>query len=77
MATSKVDPVPLVGGPLDGQTYRPVSRWPAYLDESAKPVLASKGDRIIIGRDRYAKGVYRSVKPGATPTAYQWRVAQP
>ena len=54
--TIRTQSAPLVGGPLDGQTYHPVTRWPFYLSDEGKPLRALDGDRIFGRRPYRGKG---------------------
>lgn len=45
--TERVKPAPLIGGPLDGTTYSPTSRWPSYLTDTGETMHAPAGDRLF------------------------------
>jgi hypothetical protein len=72
--TQRIEPAPIKGGPLDGQTFRPVTRWPNYLDASGEPLAAKHGDRIMSGRDATSKGCY--ILERFPSTSYGWREAK-
>jgi hypothetical protein len=71
--TERIKPVRLYGGPRDGQTYRPATRWPTYLDENCHTLPTDTGDRICRGSSA-RRGCY--VRQVTTPTSqtlgYVW-----
>lgn len=56
--------IPIIGGPLDGQSYTPVSKRPLYLDDSGKILPPAKGDRVFRGKPHH----------GTPQTCYTFRV---
>jgi hypothetical protein len=69
-----VEGVPLKGGPSNGKTFRPGTRWPMYLHGNAQAMLASLGDRVLAGRSK-VKGCYVAQRSGAKVVFYEWKVA--
>lgn len=65
--TKPVQPRVLVGGPLDGQTFKAVSRWPSYLDANGEILSSRVGDRIMRGSSKIANHCY-----AAAGKEYRW-----
>jgi hypothetical protein len=65
--TQRRPPVPVIGGPLDGQTIAPGTKWPLYLDDQGVKLPSFKGDRVFRGVDHH----------GMPKTCYIKRVAFP
>lgn len=70
-----VEGVKLKGGPRDGKTFRPGTKWPMYLHGNGTAMLAAMGDRVLAGRSK-TKGCYVVQKVGSTVVHYQWREAR-
>jgi hypothetical protein len=72
--TKEMSPVPMTGGPSDGKKFRPVTKWPMYLDAEGERLQASIGDRIMNGRSA-RKGCYVAQRDLQTcrVTSYAWR----
>lgn len=75
--TRVMEPVFLSGGPSDGSTYRPTTKWPMYLNADGEKIHASLGDRIVQGRSA-TKGCYVQQRDMATVrvTSYAWRTVE-
>ena len=48
--TERTEPAPLIGGPLNGQTYHSRTRWPSYLSNAGQSLASKKGDRVFSDR---------------------------
>ena len=71
--TKRIEPQPLSGGPSDGKTYRPETKWPMYLDHAGEMLPAGKGDRIVNGRSAVkACYVLQRDWPTGKVTGYCW-----
>lgn len=68
----KVDGAPLKGGPSDGKTYMPGTRWPTYLYRNGERMPAAMGDRVLRGRSRKADGCYVIEKEAGKVVGYVW-----
>jgi hypothetical protein len=71
--TKRIGPVPLTGGPMHGQTYRPGTRWPHYLGPDGQPITSTAGDRVMARRSRTLPGCYVIQRPMNGPVSYAWR----
>lgn len=45
----------IIGGPLDGQTYRPKTQWPSYISDEGVALPAADGDRVFGTRENKSK----------------------
>lgn len=71
--TKPIQPARIIGGPLNGREYRPVSQWPAYLTDGGETLAPVVGDRIF-GDRKYrgrVQSCYRLVRvPGGVQLTY-------
>lgn len=67
----RVQAVPLIGGPRNGQLYQSATRWPMYLTSQLHTMVPSTGDRILQGRSRQA-GCYVQERTEGKISGYRW-----